>query len=231
MDVTPAHRTATEASRYDLVERHSGYEKACEHQPKLTAVPTRGAWAGLIAMIVFTAVSVGGILRASASLEEAERAQRQRLAELDVQFDMPFGEAFPGRSDAKRGSPPTAAPPTSAPPVEARRGGLAWVLWIWAPLCLVGLAATGAQVGKANRFMAAPIRRVVGVVVDERVEVRGGGKNSAASTRYHATLQTRDGSRTEYVCEGLLSGRIAAPDIGVAFIKADHLVDFIRFDV
>lgn len=230
MDVTPAHRTATEASRYDLVERHSGYEKACEHQPKLTAVPTSGAWAGLIAMIVFTAVLVGGTLLASASLEGAERTRRQRWADLDKQFDAPLGEAFPGRSDAVRRAPVEPAA-VAATVVEERRGGVAWILWIWAPLCLVGLAVTGAQVGKANRFMAAPIRRVIGVVVDERVEVRGGGKNSAARTHYHATLQTRDGSRTEYECEGLLAGRIAAPDIGVAFIKADHLVDFIRFDV
>lgn len=85
--------------------------------------------------------------------------------------------------------------------------------------------------GAAGGIARAPVVRVVAVVVDERVRVSGGGKNSSASTSYYATLQMRDGARRELGCDGALAGRIAAPDIGVAFTKEDQLVDFIRFAV
>jgi hypothetical protein len=89
----------------------------------------------------------------------------------------------------------------------------------------IGIAAKGA------RFAAAPIRRELAVVVDERTQVSGGGQNSSVSTSYYATLQSRDGMRIEYGTYGWLAGRIAATDIGVAFIKGDRLVDFLTLHV
>jgi hypothetical protein len=80
-------------------------------------------------------------------------------------------------------------------------------------------------------FRNAPISRVVAVIVKERTEVSGGGENSQASTTYFATLQTRDSERIEYLTYRSLVGRLAVDDIGVAYVKANTLVEFIRFDV
>jgi hypothetical protein len=101
-------------------------------------------------------------------------------------------------------------------------------LFIVFPLVFIGIALGLAF--KGMRFRAAPIEQQVLVVVDERVEVSGGGKNSSARTSYHATLQGRDGSRVEYQTYGWLAGRIAAGDIGLAFLKGGWLVDFLRLE-
>jgi len=81
-------------------------------------------------------------------------------------------------------------------------------------------------------FAAAPITTELRVVVDERVAVSGGGQNnSSVSTTYYATLQDRAGNRVEYQTFDWLAGRIAAGDIGVAYLKGRRLVDFARIDV
>jgi len=68
------------------------------------------------------------------------------------------------------------------------------------------------------------------VVTDERTEVSSRGKDGSVSTRYFATLQRQDGSRTELDTYGWLAGRIAAGDIGVAFVKGTTLIDFLRLE-
>lgn len=80
-------------------------------------------------------------------------------------------------------------------------------------------------------FAAAPIRNELRVVVDERVSVMGGRKNSRANTTYYATLQDRGGARKEYETYAWLAGRIAAGDIGIAYLKGARLVDFARLDI
>jgi VIT1/CCC1 family predicted Fe2+/Mn2+ transporter len=44
------------------------------------------------------------------------------------------------------------------------------------------------NVAGSLRFARAPVQRRVSVVIDERVHVSGGGKNSSARTTYYATL-------------------------------------------
>jgi hypothetical protein len=88
-----------------------------------------------------------------------------------------------------------------------------------------------AAIGKLVAFRNAPIERLVAVIVKERTDVSGGGENREASTTYYATLQRRDGTRTEYRTYHSLVGRLAVGDIGVAYVKARTLVEFIRFDV
>jgi hypothetical protein len=83
---------------------------------------------------------------------------------------------------------------------------------------------------KGMAFAAAPITNELRVVVDERVNVSGGGDTSK-STTYYATLQDRSGGRTEYETYDWLAGRIAAGDIGVAYLKGRRLVDFARLDI
>src|SRR5215213_1092229 len=65
---------------------------------------------------------------------------------------------------------------------------------------------------KRVQFRNAPIERMIAVVIKERTEVSGGSDTSAASTAYYATLQTRDGTRTEYYTYRSLIGRLAVDD-------------------
>jgi hypothetical protein len=107
-----------------------------------------------------------------------------------------------------------------------------------------GLAFVFGGVAMARGLVAlrdAPIDRVIAVIVKERTDVTA--SNSSASTTYYTTLQTRDGTRTEYRTAGSLAGRLVVDDIGVAYVKAftldlgvtkvqvRSLVEFIRFDV
>jgi hypothetical protein len=87
----------------------------------------------------------------------------------------------------------------------------------------------------------APIERMIAVVVKERTNVSGNDRS--ASTTYYTTLQTRDGTRTEYRTSHALFGKLVVDDIGVAYvrdatldlgftqIKSRSLIEFIRFDV
>jgi len=93
---------------------------------------------------------------------------------------------------------------------------------------------------KVGELRDAPVERVVAVIVKERTDVSG---TDRADTTYYATLQTRDGARTEYRTSHALVGRLVVDDIGVAYVKdveldlgfttlrARSLVEFIRFDV
>jgi len=77
------------------------------------------------------------------------------------------------------------------------------------------------------RYNRTPVQHWVGVVLSEREELVRAGRSS---TRYHyATLQDRDGVEVELLCDRGINDRIAAPDIGVAFVKSTSLVDFIHF--
>lgn len=96
-------------------------------------------------------------------------------------------------------------------------------------LMMVGSAiALGVMLYRVILERSAPIERGVRVVVDERTGVVG-GKNPR--TNYFATLQTRDGARVEHRCEEWLAARIANGDIGVAFMQAGRLLDFVRIEV
>jgi hypothetical protein len=182
VDATPAHRTATAAERFDLVERHPGYARACAHQPRVTVALELGV------SVVVIAIGVAFAL---------------------FTVSMMVGDSFG----------------------PAGGGGLASAVYaIWGLVCAGFIGGGVFALNRVLSFARAPILRRVAVVVDERVRVSGGGKNSSASTHYYVSLQVKDGTRTEYDCEGQLAGRIAAPDIGVAFLKGPRLVDFIRFE-
>src|SRR5688572_3281987 len=104
----------------------------------------------------------------------------------------------------------------------------AGILFVIVPCVMIFVALK--MIVDSAQFARAPIEREVLVVVDERTSTSGGGGNSSVSTSYYATLQARDGARHEYATYGWVAGKIAPGDIGVAFIKRDHLVDFLRLD-
>lgn len=78
---------------------------------------------------------------------------------------------------------------------------------------------------KVERVKSAPWRRVPALVLGRRTEVR--------SERSHAflSLEFADGARQEYPAQGSILGRLADGDMGVAYLKADTLVDFERLPV
>ncbi|HEU0036981.1 MAG TPA: hypothetical protein VFQ53_40500 [Kofleriaceae bacterium] len=87
------------------------------------------------------------------------------------------------------------------------------------------------SVATVMQFRNAPIEREVCVIVKERTDVSGGGEGRSTSTTYYTTLQRRDGERIECRTVRSLVGKLVVGDIGVAYVKASVLVEFVRFDV
>jgi hypothetical protein len=101
-----------------------------------------------------------------------------------------------------------------------------------APLAFVGIgiALLVHQVSRGVKFTQAPLRHEPALVVDERMKVSGGGE-SQARTQYFVSLQKRDGGRREFEADARLAGALTEGDMGVAWFKADVLVDFKRLPV
>jgi hypothetical protein len=64
-------------------------------------------------------------------------------------------------------------------------------------------------------------------VVDERIEVNGG---KHVDTTYYTTLEWENRTRTELENRGRLAGQITRDEIGLAYVKDDVLLDFVRLD-
>lgn len=92
-------------------------------------------------------------------------------------------------------------------------------------MAAVGGAAIVTTLRKVGRVKSAPWRRVPAQVIGSRTEVRN------ESSRSFLSLEFADGARQEYLAEGSLLGRLADGDMGVAYLKADNLVDFERLPV
>lgn len=99
------------------------------------------------------------------------------------------------------------------------------------PLLFVGIAILGfVQIlRRTARFAQDAGRATPALVVDERVEVRGGRDSS--HTQNYATLEDEDGQRRELETSAEVAGRIAAGDAGVAYERGGVLVHFARMDV
>jgi len=76
----------------------------------------------------------------------------------------------------------------------------------------------------------APVRPSLGVVerLGRASKVEHGFRSQS---RLVVTLLDRSGRRRDFVADEALNGRLAEGDIGVAFLHAQALVDFVRFDV
>jgi hypothetical protein len=73
----------------------------------------------------------------------------------------------------------------------------------------------------------APLERLVAVVIGERSYVTS--SEHSTTNHYMVTLQTPDGARREYKTTGELAAMVGGGDIGVAYLRADHLDEFRRF--
>lgn len=107
---------------------------------------------------------------------------------------------------------------------------IANIIPIWlVPLGFVVLGVK--QTKKAQRamrdFLESPLLRQAVRVVDERHGVPQ-GRRQAGNIVYHVTLETPDGERAEYRTDAELIGLVTPGDVGVAFTRDVHLLDFVR---
>lgn len=100
------------------------------------------------------------------------------------------------------------------------------------PILVVGVAVFmfARMIWKTTQLSTAEFIVQPSLIADERTDVSGGG-DGPKHTRYYVTLEARDGLRSELVASGRLAGRVTRGDIGVAYIKADHLIEFERVQV
>lgn len=101
------------------------------------------------------------------------------------------------------------------------------------PIAIVGFG-TVMVVGKAvqyRNFRNAPIKKQPALIVDERIEVSGGGKNNSVSTQNYTTLEHPGGGRTEVKSIPSASSQAHPGDIGIAYLRANTLVYFGRVPV
>jgi hypothetical protein len=84
---------------------------------------------------------------------------------------------------------------------------------------------------QANAVRDAPVERVVAVIVKERQDLKRRFGERRESLRTYVIVQTRDGQRRELFAPKKVSTQYAVDDIGIVYVKADVLVDFLRIDV
>jgi len=96
---------------------------------------------------------------------------------------------------------------------------------------IAGGGAAIAMVRRMSNFSRAPLQREPAMVVGERTEVSGGGRNSSSSTTYFVSLEFPGGRRNEYRTQGPVVGKVSDGDVGVAYLKGEFLVDFERLRV
>ncbi|NWQ42703.1 DUF2500 domain-containing protein [Bacillus sp. EB106-08-02-XG196] len=73
-----------------------------------------------------------------------------------------------------------------------------------------------------------PKLNVDAFVVSKRAQVRGGGNNSQASTRYFVTFQVESGDRMELMVHGSEYGMLAEGDFGELIFQGTRYHGFTR---
>lgn len=214
----PSHRSAVAPERFDLVLADRGYAAACAHTP----AKGRRRDVGAIVLVAVGVVLLAVAALVKAQIDSAREDARRRLSEMEVVFEVPFDTPERKASRAAEAKARAAERRAAYDPAE-HEGGPSMLPLFFGPGALVLL---GVVLIMRQSVPTGPITREVRVVVDERVAAGHRG-----ATRYYATLQDREGRRVEYECEGWLAGRVAASDIGVAFLQGKHMIDFIRFEI
>jgi hypothetical protein len=97
---------------------------------------------------------------------------------------------------------------------------------------IVWFGALGFSLLRAVAAAAAPLERVIAVVVNSRTSISSHRHNRHrhSSTEHYVTVEREDSRRTEYRTGGKTVGLVCDPDIGVADVRARRLLDFRRFD-
>lgn len=115
------------------------------------------------------------------------------------------------------------------------------LLFLLVPLAMVAIVVLGVvkTTKKRREIEAAPTVRLPCIIRDEREQVSTSSSHSRTnqtsssrtSTSYFATLESAGGERKEYRIEAELAGSIAPGDTGVAYLRADMLIEFRRLEL
>ncbi len=82
---------------------------------------------------------------------------------------------------------------------------------------------------KANQLISNRTAKRPARIVQRRVEVSGTSADSSSSFEQAlATLEFEDGSREEFVLHGKLLGEAVVGDVGIAYSRGTHLLEFLR---
>ena len=82
---------------------------------------------------------------------------------------------------------------------------------------------------RASSLVSSPTAKRPARVVVRRTHVSGAsGDSSSATTRYMATLEFEDKTRQEFALHGKLLAEVAEGDVGIAYTRGEHLLDFLR---
>lgn len=100
------------------------------------------------------------------------------------------------------------------------------------PIAFVGIGCflVYRMLARGARFAASDLATKLALVVDERVRVSGGG-DAGTNTTYFVSIENESGQRTEYETSDTVAGKVAQGDMGVAYVRADRLLDFERVAV
>ncbi len=98
------------------------------------------------------------------------------------------------------------------------------------PLCIVGFGAFAVLRGVTRQFRVndAALKRRAAIVLDKRTQISGAEQ---PATSYFVTLVSRAGERQEFSVDGQLYGTLTGTDAGVAFTRAEYLLEFQRIDL
>ncbi len=98
------------------------------------------------------------------------------------------------------------------------------------PLAVVAFGTIGIlrAVTRLFRVNRSALERRAAIVLDKRTQIAGGEQ---ATTSYFVTLVNRAGDRKEFSVDGKLYGTLTGSDAGMAFTRAEYLLEFQRIDV
>ena len=152
----------------------------------------------------------------------------------------------PGYAAAWRHEPVLSARGEVGGPVASLLGGLVVLFALLALLAsegdlqavlllfgvgLVWLVMALRAVAVGLRRIRARTERVVAIVVADQYVAQGRRRDPVGVCGHRVTLLARDGTRREVFAPGSLMGGTSVGDIGIAFLRADRLVDYRWFDV
>ncbi len=98
------------------------------------------------------------------------------------------------------------------------------------PLAMVAFGTIGIlrSLSRLFRVNSSALARHAAIVLDKRTQISGGEQ---PATSYFVTLVHEAGERKEFSVDGRLYGTLTGADAGVAFTRAEYLLEFQRVDV
>ncbi len=217
--VAPA--AGANAARFERVKATPAYEAALRHVPPSAT----GAIIGFV--IVAVMVMLGGLFFIGITLGAAEAIERviatpatERVS-VDTSGDLQPDDPAP--TDAFHGV-------GRATSIKSFAAGMPTVMRAFLAVFGAGFFLMGVFLFRRMlRFARATPTPVLAAVLDKRTDVHR-RSSRRSSEEYFVTFELPDGTRREVAVGGPLYGQVVAGDLGVAFWRADAVVDFVRLE-